>query len=241
MKNSHKIIIATVLGLCAGATVASAADKAAATVQPPVATISAASTASSTDTAPKKDLLSRELTNLEIEKWKNATAKNPKDANAFFELAMAYSRSSYIEKAWPALQEVDKIDPNFANKVIQKMSANLAKNPNDTESRYRLAFGYYFKGLKNNDNTFKQKAKDEFDKIIKQDPKHVWAINYRAYLYTEDGELDKAISMWEMSLAIDKNNPVTHFVLGHAYYKKGKFKQALSEIGLAFDLRNKGF
>jgi tetratricopeptide (TPR) repeat protein len=188
-----------------------------------------------------KDLLSKELTNIEIEKWKQYTTTNPKDPNGFFELAMAYSRSSYIEKAWPALQEVDKLDPNFANKVIQRMTAALAKNPNDTETRYKLAFGYYFKGLKNNDNVYKQKAKDEFDKIIKQNPNHVWAMNYRAYLYTEDGELDKGIEMWEKSLAIDKNNPVTHFVLGHAYYKKGKFKQALQEIGLAFDLRNKGY
>lgn len=188
-----------------------------------------------------KDLLSKELTNMEIEKWKQHTTTNPKDPNGFFELAMAYSRSSYIEKAWPALQEVDKLDANFANKVIQKMNNHLAKNPNDTEARYKLAFGYYFKGLKNNDTMYKQKAKDEFDRIIKQDPNNIWAMNYRAYLYTEDGELDKGIDMWERSLAIDKNNPVTHFVLGHAYYKKGKFKQALQEIGLAFDLRNKGY
>lgn len=207
----------------------------------PLKTDTAVSASQTPVASGSKDLLSKELTNIEIEKWKQQTTAHPKDPNGYFELAMAYSRSSYIEKAWPALQEVDKLDPNFANKVIQKMNNQLAKTPNDTEARYKLAFGYYFKGLKNNDATYKQKAKDEFDRIIKQDPNHIWAMNYRAYLYTEDGELDKGIEMWERSLAIDKNNPVTHFVLGHAYYKKGKFKQALQEIGLAFDLRNKGY
>lgn len=189
-----------------------------------------------TKSSPPKELVSKEVEALKLQ-----VEKDPNNPDLHFELAMAYSRSSSIEKGWPELQKVDDLDPGYADKLIKKSMAKLKANPKDTEVRYRLAFGYYFKGLKDKDDKFKKMARDEFDSIVKIDPKHVWAMNYLGYLYAEENNLDKAIELWKQSLAIDPNNPVTHFVLGHGYYRKGEVKKALMEIGKAFELRSKGY
>lgn len=183
----------------------------------------------------------KELVSKEVEVLKAAVEKDPNNPDLHFELAIAYSRSSSLEKGWPELQKVDSLDPTYADKVIKKNKAKLKGNPKDTEARYRLAFGYYFKGLKEKDDKYKAMARSEFESILKIDPKHVWAMNWLGYLYAEENNLDKALELWQRSLAIDPNNPVTHFVLGQGYYRKGEVKKALTEIGKAFELRSKGY
>jgi tetratricopeptide (TPR) repeat protein len=174
----------------------------------------------------------------EIEEKQKIVAQKPNDPNAHFDLAISLSYSGFLEEGWGELTKVDQLDPKYTDKAIEKYDKIITQNADDWRARFRLAFAYYFTWFKDKTKTaFREKAVHEFEEIIKRDPKNIWAYNYMGYVFAEDNNLDKSIPIWKKSISIDPDEPITHFVLGHAYLRKGDYLKGLSEISTAYKLK----
>lgn len=178
----------------------------------------------------------------ELAERKKIVAERPNDADARFELAMAMAYTGYLEEGWAELVKVNEIDKKYSEKVIKKYSSLLEKNPDDWKVRFRLAFGYYFDGFLNKERELVQKknAIEQFQAIVEKYPKNVWSYNYMGYVFADTGNIPRAILIWRKSISIDQTIPATHFVLGHAYLRTGRYVDGVSEIALAVRLRAMG-
>ena len=167
--------------------------------------------------------------NLEIAK------ANPQSPGAYFELAMTYAYTGLVIQGMDALKKVDKLDHNYASKVIAKYEPLTKKYPNEWKNWFKLAFGFYF-GNK------KAKAKDCFKVILQKYPDNVWARGYLALILGEEivteeealknknvpekkikeilnPKIEEVIDLCKQALEIDPDVGGIHFLLGQAYLK----------------------
>ena len=170
----------------------------------------------------------------------------PNNPEAHYLLAIAYSRTPYLEKAYQAFRKAKKLmkksEAGYAgiNDKIAEYEAMLAYRPEDPLVLYRLAFGYYTKGygiehdyIQNTPETpqsYYEKAETTLRRLIAVDPQDVWARNYLGFLLVDIDEkkhLDEAIRLWEESLAVKKDNPGAYMLLGEAYMRKGNLRKAV--------------
>jgi tetratricopeptide (TPR) repeat protein len=184
----------------------------------------------------KQELL-RELT-----ERKTYLAQHPADPDAHFELAMAMAYTGYLEEGWNELLKVNDLDKEYAPKVIKKFGAIVEQEPDNWKARFRLAFGYYFDGYLNKEQELVQKNKaiEQFEKILEKYPDNIWAYNYLGYVYADKGNIPRAIAIWKKSISLDPTVAATHFVLGHAYLRTGRYVDGVSEVGLALRLKTLG-
>lgn len=134
-------------------------------------------------------------------KSNKARAITQNTAEAYFELAMSYAYNGLAEQGLECLKRVDKLDPNYADIVIQTYESRIASGATDWKNYFKLAFGYYFKK-----NT--PKASQFMKKIVDDHPKNIWAIGYLALIKGEAAikEKDKITSARE-TLANTNTNP----------------------------------
>ncbi|MGE0200418.1 MAG: tetratricopeptide repeat protein [Candidatus Melainabacteria bacterium] len=180
----------------------------------------------------------------------------PDDPEAHFLLAMAYSRTPFIEEAFKSMKRAKglmKTSPQgYANldAKLAEYEDMLRYSPDDTMVLYRLAFGYFSKGygieknyIKNNPDApaiWYDKAEETMRRVIALDPADAWARNYLGFLLiniNEDANLDEAMMLWEEAVAIEPLNPGAHLMLGEAYMKKGDLKKALQHSSAAIEGR----
>lgn len=159
----------------------------------------------------------------QIKKNIKRTRREPKNANAYFELAMSYAFAGRVRKSWKNLEKVGKLDKNYDKKAVRKYSVLSKKHPYNWKYKFKLAFGYYFAKQKH-------KAIGEFSKILKIKPKHVWALGYKALILGEQGKTNQTISLCKKALAIESDAAAIHFLLSQAYKKKGKKGSAFKEL-----------
>jgi cytochrome c-type biogenesis protein CcmH/NrfG len=187
-------------------------------------------------------------------------AAYPNDPEAQFLLAVAYSRSPYIEKALQVLQRTKRLIKNRADRLetverlTQDYEAALTQRPNDTRILYRLAFGYYLKGmgLKKYQQVglaeqleWVHKAQATLKQVIALDPTDVAARNYLGFIVAEEGTdtqkpdmLPMAITMWQQSLAVNPVNPGAYWLLGQAYLKQGNLLKAAQHVEKGIQARH---
>jgi len=182
----------------------------------------------------------------------------PNDPEAHFLLAIAYSRTPYVEKA---LQEMErsrrlakKSPEGFAmfDRKIAEYERMLKKTPDDPLILYRLGFGYYMRGYavangympnlngKSSDSFYDQSERT-LKQLVAQDAADPYARNYLGYLLAErnpDQNYDAAVSLWNESLKISPENPAAYMLLGQAALKKGNLKQAIEYSAQALKIRN---
>lgn len=183
--------------------------------------------------------------------------QNPNDAEAHFLMAVAYSRTPYVEKALEELVQARKLarksKDGFAvfDRKIAEYEKMLAKNPDDPLVLYRLGFGYYIRGYavdygyikdkKANPDKFYDKAEQAFQHLIRIDPTDFSARNYLGYLLAErspKANYDAAVNLWRESLAISEENPGAYMLLGQAALQKGDLRHAVSYSTKALKARN---
>lgn len=151
------------------------------------------------------------------------TKKEPKNPDAFFELAMSYAFAGRVRKGWKNLEKVDRLDKTYATKVIKKYSLLVQKDSYKWKNRFKLAFGYYF-------GKQKQSAINEFDKILKIKTKYVWALGYKALILGEIGQTEQTIILCKQALTLDPDAAAIHFLLSEAYKKKGQKGASIKEL-----------
>ncbi|MFC1616838.1 tetratricopeptide repeat protein [Candidatus Margulisiibacteriota bacterium] len=163
--------------------------------------------------------------------------KSPTSARAHFEMAMSYAYTGLVELGLKSLEQVEKEDPFYADKVIEEYENKSKKEPNEWKHKFKLAFGYYFK---------KQRAAAKicFQEILQKHPKHIWAMGYLALLEGEQAltekehlqkqglaphkisekinpKYQKIIDMCNQALEIEPNATAIRFLLGQAYFNRG--------------------
>ncbi len=157
-------------------------------------------------------------------------AEAPYSADAQFEVAMAFARTPFPERAWSALERMVALDPEYANRVMERYSALVEADPNDLEARFRLAAGLYFRGRT-------AAARQQLQQITWRSPQNAWAHTYLGWLQAESSRLDLAIGSWQKALAADPSNVVALWLLGQAHFKKGRAAQASETLKQAQSLR----
>lgn len=143
---------------------------------------------------------------------KNASKLEPKNIDIYKSLGVIYLQQKKFEAA----------------QHVYQLILNLA--PNDAEAHFYLANTY-------NELTKKGPAIEALKKALELRPDYPEALNYLGYLYVEDNkELDKAEVMIKKALELDPDNGAYIDSLGWLYFRKGKFKEAVKEIGKAASL-----
>ncbi len=144
------------------------------------------------------------------------------NAETYFELAMSYAYTGWVEVAWDQLKKVPEYDENYADIVIAKYSKKIKEEPENWKHYFKMAFGYYFKG--NKDMTLLL-----FIKAHAAEPKQPWIIGFMSLLEGENKNYDKAIELAKKAIAIEPNGTALHFLLAQAYSETGNFFGALGE------------
>jgi tetratricopeptide (TPR) repeat protein len=182
---------------------------------------------------------------------------NPNDAEAHFLLAIAYSRTPYVEKALIELdrsrQLARKSQEGFAlfDRKIAEYERMLQKSPDSPLVLYRLGFGYYMRGYaidygymkdaSHKPAAFYDKAEQIFRHLVSIAPTDISAKNYLGYLLAErepDKNYDAAVELWQESIRLDTGNPAAYMLLGQAAMKKGNLRQAVEYSTMALKARN---
>ena len=186
---------------------------------------------------------------------------NPNDPEAYFLMAVAYSRTPYAERALTALQRSRKLarktPEGFAlfDRKIAEYESLFAKHPAPDSERllilYRLGFGYYMRGyaaqhgyIKNSplsSAAYYDQSEQAFRTLLSEDPSDFSAMNYLGFLLVErepEKNLPSAMALWQESLAVSAENPGAYVLLGQAAMHQGNLRQALDYSVKALNARN---
>jgi len=159
---------------------------------------------------------------------------HPHDPYAYFDLAISYAYSNKVEEGWATLKKVVEIDPKYPPLGLRTCQEKAIRDPNDWKLRFRLAFALYF-------NNRKDEAIEQFENVLKIDPKNIWAYGYIAMILGEQGKVDKAVEYTKKAIALDSNVAVLHYLLGQGYYKQNLGWLGFVETMEALRLRSIGY
>ena len=173
-----------------------------------------------------------QIVNPDVIQGLNNTVKKHPNPNNYFNLGIAYAKTSYMEKSWAALKKTHDLDSNYFQKVITINQKKIVNNTSDVEALFKLSIAYYFTGNK-------QISIMYHEKILKIQPKFIWSYNYLGFIFKEKGQLTRSINILQQGLKIDPENAMTHFLLGQTYYMKNMPDMAYQEIELGMKLKTK--
>ncbi len=143
---------------------------------------------------------------------KNAAKLEPKNIEIYKSLGVIYLQQKKLKEA----------------ESIFNLIVGLA--PLDPEAHFYLGSIYY--DLKDYPS-----AENELNRALKLKPDYHEALNFLGYSYLElDKNIDQAGKMIKQALVFDPENGAYIDSLGWFYFKKGRFKEALIELGKAASL-----
>ncbi len=182
----------------------------------------------------------------------------PNDPEAYFLLAIAYSKTAYPERAFKALKKAKKYvrqhPQNFGyfDEQLDEYLTLLKQSPQDENVLYRVGFAYFLKGYAieqgyvDDDNTapadYYKKAAQYLETLVSYHPQDTWAKNYLGYLWieTDPSKTEQAITLWESVLTDEPNNPGAHALLAEAYMKQKNLAKALQHGAISVSNRTRG-
>lgn len=152
---------------------------------------------------------------LEAHQWSTVAIENGRaDARIYFTNAYALEALGRSDEALVAYQEALKDDPDFADV-------------------------YFYLGVLYDRRGDKLLARQQLRRAITLDPNAAEAYNYLGYMDVEEGlHLNEAVQLIEQAIKIDPTNAAFADSLGWAYFKKGLYDQAISELERAVQLDN---
>ena len=138
--------------------------------------------------------------------FENASKHEPENVEIYKSLGAIYLQQKKLKQAEGIF------------KLILKLT------PQDAEAHFYLGSVYY-------DLKDYPAAEKELKNALKLKPDYHEVLNFLGYFYLEqDRNIDTAGAMIEQALALDPENGAYLDSLGWYYYKKGKFKEALSYL-----------
>ncbi|WP_218079719.1 tetratricopeptide repeat protein [Anthocerotibacter panamensis] len=136
-----------------------------------------------------------------IQQLEKKVKADPKNVDLKFDLLMAYSRTSLLDKAWPVALDIDKLDPEYTLKTLKTTEAQLKKNPKDQDARYRSAMASFARGLQ-----LKEDAREKYMEPHRRGeplPEHWWD-DFKSYLQTGDKETAQRLNRPEVTAMLDE-------------------------------------
>jgi tetratricopeptide (TPR) repeat protein len=155
------------------------------------------------------------------------------DPEVGFRLAMVYAHEGLIIDGWHMLKQVDTMIGGqerrdlVARKIIADASADVRRDPHDLLARYSLAFASWLAG--DQETPYR-----EFLEITRQEPQNAMNHGYLGYIYSTRNDAKNTIGQWETGTRLDPANSVLHYMLGSAYYRTGRTRDAIREFRLAY-------
>jgi tetratricopeptide (TPR) repeat protein len=136
-----------------------------------------------------------------IQQLEAVVAQDPKNLEANFDLLMAYSRSSLLEKAWPVALKIDKLSPAYTLKVLDQTAQQIKADPRDLEARYRNAIASFARGLQ-----IKEQARTTYMESLKARasyPKDWWD-DFKDYLQSGDKKFAHDLNNAQVVRSLDE-------------------------------------
>ena len=140
-----------------------------------------------------------------------------------FDLAMALAYTGQIESAWKIIKPIPQLDPEYPLKVVKKYEMLIRKDSDNWKYHFKLAFGYYFIGKKD-------EAYDSFEKALEINPNQIWAYGFQGLLLGEKKKYNEAIKRCEKALEIEPDATAIHFLMGEAMMRKGDYWGTLMKV-----------
>ncbi|MBF0408071.1 MAG: tetratricopeptide repeat protein [Candidatus Riflebacteria bacterium] len=113
----------------------------------------------------------------------------------------------------------DKQDAQASNKRFKSVLSNDLQNQMKQEEQELLT--KYTAGTGEGIN--------EVEKLLASDPNNVDLLDWLAFMYYSNNEIDKAIDTYRRALAIKPNNENQHYYLANSYFKKTMQQEAVKE------------
>ncbi|MCC0054811.1 MAG: tetratricopeptide repeat protein [Rhodobiaceae bacterium] len=97
---------------------------------------------------------------------------------------------------------------------------------------------FYFRGMSYERAKEWPKAEADLQKALELEPDHPFVLNYLGYSWVDQGlHLDKALKMIEKAVELRPNDGYIVDSLGWAYYKLGRWEEAVTQLERAVQLR----
>ncbi len=172
----------------------------------------------------------------EIETYKQEVEKNPDDAEAHYNLGVAYYKSGKHKKAIESYKQAIKINPDDAHvhanlgatyyelgmykEMIESCKRAIRINPDNADVHASLGYTYYETGK------YKE-AFESYKQAIRINPDDAEAHFFLGVAYDESGKYEEAIESYKQAIRIDPDGVKAHYNLGVAYDKSGKYKETI--------------
>ena len=147
--------------------------------------------------------------------------QNPKDAQAWYDLADIYDQNNLYDKAAEAYKKAAELEPTGYTYLKLGMSYDATNKPKEAVAAY--------------------------EKAVKLMPSYSVAFNNLGVAYGNIGENNKAIAAFKKAIKLNPRYATARYDLGYAYLKKGDKKAAMQQYealekidqGAAADLMGK--
>jgi len=156
------------------------------------------------------------------------------DTEVALRLAMVYAHEGLLIDWWRMLKQIDRMiggedrRGQFGRQIMAVASENVKQDPGNLLARYELAFASWF--VEGDHHT----AMQQFLEIARQEPRNAMNHGYLGYLYADRQDAKNTIAQWEDGVRLDPSNSAIRYLLGTAYSRTGRTRDAAVQFALAY-------
>jgi tetratricopeptide (TPR) repeat protein len=166
-----------------------------------------------------------------IDRARDEASAHPTSADAQFDLALVYAHTPFAQEALDALRLAGESDPDYARAIVERYAAILVEQPDDAQATLGLGLAYYLAGDRH-------AAYGLLKHLIALTPDDAWAFGYLGFVEENLASDELATASWQHALELDANNPLSLFLLGQVYTRKGRYAEAEESIEKALKQRS---
>lgn len=161
----------------------------------------------------------------------NSGLGNTKESIAAVEKAKSFSEKLtdkeklYLEAAYARVVEEDQ-EKRF--KILQNIAS---KYPKEKDAHYAL--GWYYQSRVRD----REKAIEEYNKVLELDPNHESALNQIGYTYWGMSNYDKAVEYFKKAASVNPESPNPLDSLADIYFSMGRLDEALAKLKEALKIK----
>jgi tetratricopeptide (TPR) repeat protein len=179
------------------------------------------------------------------QRFREATAKDPLDIDAWIYLAWAEAKAGNHPQARSAIEQARVIDPN--DSMVRKIAAQIALfatrdfafDAIEPILRRELSDEYAenaFSALRRNDRRLQQGALLNAELAIKLWPENPQPYIARAWVRNVNDQVDLAIQDYDQAIRLNPKLAMAHNFRGDAYLDKSKYDLAIRDFDRAIEL-----
>ena len=156
------------------------------------------------------------------------------DAEVALRLAMVYAHEGLLIDWWHMLKQVDRMiggenrRGQFGRQVMSAAAQSVKQDPGNLLARYEMAFASWF--VEHDHHT----AMQQFLEITRREPRNAMNHGYLGYLYADREDAKNTIAQLEDGVRLDPTNSAIRYLLGTAYSRTGRTRDAAVQFALAY-------